>query len=79
MFSSLMPPNTLNFFRLHTWVFSYFPKVMLWTIAGLSSFKIKYCEQRAEVEEEWVMQSRGYRQAPAIKQDSCGLFRAGPG
>ncbi len=25
MFSSLMPPNTLNFFRLHTWVFSYLP------------------------------------------------------
>lgn len=41
MFSSLIPPNTLNFLRLHTWVFSYFPKVMLWTIAGLSNFKIK--------------------------------------
>lgn len=47
MFSSLIPPNTLNFFKLHTWVFSYFPKVMLWTIAGLSNFKIKNCGKRS--------------------------------
>lgn len=46
MFSSLIPPNTLNFFRLQTWVFSYFPKVMLWTTAGLSNFKIKNWRKR---------------------------------
>lgn len=46
MFSSLIPPNTLNFFRLQTWVFSYFPKVMLWTTAGLSNFKIKNWRQK---------------------------------
>lgn len=49
MFSSLIPPNTLNFFRLQTWVFSYFPKVMLWTTAGLSNFKIKNWYKRAEL------------------------------
>lgn len=43
MFSSFIPPKTLNFFKLQTCVFSYLPNVMLWTMAGLSSFRIKYC------------------------------------
>ena len=29
--------------RLHTWVFSYFPKERLVTIAGLSSLSTRYC------------------------------------
>lgn len=53
MFSSLMPPNTLNFFRLQTWVFSYFPKVMLWTTAGLSSFKTKNWRKDRRGEQTW--------------------------
>lgn len=52
MFSSLIPPNTLNFFKLQTWVFSYFPKVMLWTTAGRSSFKTKNC--RRERRKSWI-------------------------
>lgn len=55
MFSSLMPPNTLNFFRLQTWVFSYFPKVMLWTTAGLSSFKTKNWRKERRGEQTWWM------------------------
>lgn len=43
MFSSFIPPKTLNFFKLQTCVFSYLPNVILWTMAGLSSFRIKYC------------------------------------
>ena len=56
--SSSIPPNTLKFemicfegerwytwkrLRLHTWVFSYFPKERLVTIAGLSSLSTRYC------------------------------------
>ena len=43
--SSVRPPYTLNFFRLHTCVFSYLPNLMLSTMAGLSSFSIKYCHK----------------------------------
>lgn len=51
IFSSFIPPKTLNFFKLQTCVFSYLPNVMLWTIAGLSSFKIKYCgREKSEFE-----------------------------
>lgn len=45
MFSSFIPPKTLNFFKLQTCVFSYLPNVILWTMAGLSSFRIKYCRK----------------------------------
>lgn len=46
IFSSFIPPKTLNFFKLQTCVFSYLPNVMLWTMAGLSSFRIKYCGRK---------------------------------
>lgn len=50
MCSSFRPPRTLNFFRLHTWAFSYFPNVMFSTMAGRSSFRIKnYTETRSRM------------------------------
>ena len=42
MFSSVRPPYTLNFFRLHTCVFSYFPNVIVSTMDGFSSFSTRY-------------------------------------
>lgn len=41
--SSSRPPTTLNFRKLHTCVFSYFPNLIFFTIAGRCSFSVKNC------------------------------------
>lgn len=43
MCSSSKPPITLNLRKLHTCVFSYLPNLMRLTIAGRSSFSVRYC------------------------------------
>lgn len=40
----------MNFFRLHTWVFSYLPKMISLTTAGRSNFKTKYCKRWRSLE-----------------------------
>jgi len=46
MWSSSMPPYTSNFLTLHTWRFSYFPNIILWTIAGRVSCNNKYWQRK---------------------------------
>lgn len=41
MFSGSKPPYTLNFFILHTCVFSYLPNVIVFTIEGNRNFNIR--------------------------------------
>lgn len=46
MFSSDKPPYTRNFLMLQTCVFSYLPNLMVLSIAGLSSFRMRYCNTK---------------------------------
>lgn len=41
--SSSNPPTTLNLRKLHTCVFSYFPNLICFTIAGRCSFNVRNC------------------------------------
>lgn len=43
MWSSSKPPTTLNFRKLHTCVFSYFPNFICFTIAGRCSLSVRNC------------------------------------
>lgn len=69
MFSSLIPPNTLNFFKLQTWVFSYFPKVMLWTTAGLSSFKTKNWRKDRRGKQTWWINMRSLWRVSVLTEE----------
>ena len=74
MFSSLIPPNTLNFFRLHTCVFSYFPKVMLCTMAGRSSFRVRYCQNNTDE----LLEPQEQEQTSQVQSTPLSTTRAQP-